>query len=207
MNTSQLETCCKILESTMQFPSDQYLVKLVRIQQLAQTISLTMAFDPAMPAMSLPLTMVVESFQDQLDTFRATLPANLAQNPTLQCHIAIAELLLKDIAISDQHCNSSNMPLTDRLQLLWSCVRSLGAFFNVRFAVSELERPRFLTLIASDLAYTFITGIKLLTVRVPGWNLDHIGKELALDKILTRQISDLESMINRRKNGLLFTDR
>ncbi|PHH66102.1 hypothetical protein CDD81_165 [Ophiocordyceps australis] len=207
MNTSQLETCCKILESTMQYPSDQYLVKLVRIQQLAQTIALTMAFDPAMPAMSLPLTMVVESFQDQLDTFRATLPANLAQNPTLQCHISIAEVLLKDIAISDQHCSSSNMPLTDRLQLLWSCLRSLRAFFNVRFAQSELERPRFLTLIASDLAYTFITGIKLLTVRVPGWNLDHIGKELALDKILTRQITDLEDMIAKRKNGLLHTDR
>lgn len=227
MNTSQLDSCCRLIETQMEHPSDEYLVKLVKIQQLAQTISLTMAFDPAMPAMSLPLTMVVESFQDQLDTFRATLPESLAENrepppprilfcflpwltrppATLQCHIAIAEVLLLDIAISDQHCNSSHMPLTDRLQLLWACVRSLRAFFKVRFAASELEKPRFLTLIASDLAYTFITGIKLLTLRVPGWNLDHIGKELALDKILGRQIQDLGDIIAKRKSGLLSTDK
>lgn len=112
-----------------------------------------------------------------------------------------------DIAISDQHCNSSNMPLTDRLQLLWASVRSLRAFFKVRFAASELEQPRFLTLIASDLAYTIITGIKLLTLRVPGWNLEHIGKELALDKILGRQIQDLADIILKRKSGLLSADR
>ncbi|UNI14177.1 hypothetical protein JDV02_000834 [Purpureocillium takamizusanense] len=205
MNTTQLDTCCRVLENTMEFPTDEYLVKLVKVQQLAQTISLTMAFDPAMPAMSLPLTMVVESFQDQLDTFRATLPEGLADNPTLQCHLAIAEVLLMDIAISDQHCNSSNMPLTDRLQLLWSCVRSLRAFFKVRFAGSELERPRFLTLIASDIAYTFITGVKLLALRVPGWNLEHIGKELALDKMLGQQIHDLSEIIDKRKSGLLST--
>jgi len=123
----------------------------------------------------------------------------------LQCHLAIAEVLLMDIAISDQHCNSSNMPLTDRLQLLWSCVRSLRAFFKVRFAGSELERPRFLTLIASDVAYTFITGVKLLALRVPGWNLEHIGKELALDKMLGQQIQDLSEIIDKRKSGLLST--
>lgn len=38
-----------------------------------------MAFDAASPAaMSLPLPMVIESFKDQLDTFRVTLPAHLA---------------------------------------------------------------------------------------------------------------------------------
>ena len=116
-------------------------------------------------------------------------------------------MLLLDIAISDQHCNSSHMPLTDRLQLLWACVRSLRSFFKVRFAESELEKPRFLTLIASDLAYTFITGIKLLTLRVPGWNLDHIGKELALDKILGRQIQDLGDIIAKRRSGLLSADK
>ncbi|PNY28751.1 Uncharacterized protein TCAP_01325 [Tolypocladium capitatum] len=208
MNTSQLETCCKVLESNMEHPSDEYLVKLVKVQQLAQTISQTMAFDPAMPAMSLPLTMVVKSFQDQLDAFRTTLlPAGLEENPTLQCHVAIAEVLLTDIAISDQHCTSSCMPPTARLQLLWASVRSLGAFFEVRFAASgsgsgsELDKPRFLSLIASDLAYAIITGIKLLTLQVPGWDLEHVGKELALDEILERQIQDLADIIARRKSG------
>ncbi|PHH84396.1 hypothetical protein CDD83_2002 [Cordyceps sp. RAO-2017] len=207
MSTSQLDGHCKVLETTMEYPSDEYLVKLVRIQQLSQTIALTMTFDTASPAMSLPLAMVVESFQDQLDTFRVTLPAHLAANPTMQCHLSVAEVLLTDVAISDPHCEASNLPLADRLQLLWASMRSLRSFFKVRFASSELERPRFLPVIVSDTAYVFITGIKLLTLQVPGWNLEQIGKELALDQMLTRQILDLTAIIEKRKGGLLSTDR
>ncbi|KAM4060178.1 tRNA processing endoribonuclease [Hirsutella rhossiliensis] len=202
MNTTQLDSYCKIIETTNEYPSDEYLIKLIRIQQLAQTISLTMAFDPATPAaMSLPLPMVIESFQDQLDTFRVTLPTHLAASPTLQCHISIAEVLLTDVAISDPHCDSYNIQLTDRLQLLWACVRSLKAFFKVRFAVTELDSPRFVTVMVSDVAFAFITGIKLLTLGVPGWNLEHVSKELALDDMLSRQIDDLTEIIAKRKSG------
>lgn len=63
----------------MEFPSDEYLIQLVKIQQLAQSIALTMSPD-AMAPMSLPLTMVVQSFQDQLDTYRASLPPHLIHN-------------------------------------------------------------------------------------------------------------------------------
>jgi hypothetical protein len=81
MNTELLETCCKVLESTMQYPTDEYLVKLVRIQHLAQSISLTMANDNiSKQTMELPLTMVVRSFQDQLDLFSSSLSPELADN-------------------------------------------------------------------------------------------------------------------------------
>lgn len=74
MNTNFLETCCRAIETNMEHPSDEYLVKLVRVQQLAQSISLTMAFDNlTQQAMNLPLTIVVRSFQDQLDQFSSTL--------------------------------------------------------------------------------------------------------------------------------------
>lgn len=73
----------------MEHPSDEYLVKLVKIQQLAQSISLTMAFDPGQPAMLLPLTMVVQSFQEQLDVFRASLPPHLSANCKFSAQHAI----------------------------------------------------------------------------------------------------------------------
>jgi hypothetical protein len=79
MNTTQLDYCCKVIEATMEWPSDEYLVKLVKIQQLAQTISTTMSADGMAP-MSLPLIMVIQSFQDQLDTFRASLSPQLSQH-------------------------------------------------------------------------------------------------------------------------------
>lgn len=81
MSTTQLDHCCKVIENSMEYPSDEYLIKLVKIQQLAQTISITVSSDGMAP-MSLPLVMVVQSFQDQLDTFRASLSPRLAQNRT-----------------------------------------------------------------------------------------------------------------------------
>ncbi|KAI5465615.1 hypothetical protein BGZ63DRAFT_411145 [Mariannaea sp. PMI_226] len=203
MNTELLETCCNVLESTMQHPSDEYLVKLVRIQQLAQSISLTMAIDNfSKQAMKLPLPMMVQSFQDQLDHFSNSLPPSLADNDTLKTHVHIAQVLLYEIAISDQHANASYVPLTDRLNLLWCCVRSLRCFYEVRFARSELEHPRFLCLSVSDLAFALITGVKLLTLQLPGWNLDQIKDELNLIDVMDGQIRDLMIVIARRKHGL-----
>lgn len=82
MSTTQIDNCCKVIETHLEFPSDEYLIKLVKIQQLAQTISVTMAADGMAP-MSLPLIMVIQSFQDQLDTFKASLSPRLAQNRML----------------------------------------------------------------------------------------------------------------------------
>ncbi|TWU73680.1 hypothetical protein ED733_004454 [Metarhizium rileyi] len=206
MSTTQLDHCCKVIESSMEFTSDEYLIKLVKIQQLAHSISMTMSADDMAP-MSLPLIMVVQSFQDQLDTFRASLPPHLAQNPTLLCHISVAEILLKDFAISDQRCNPDNMQVSDRLQLLWSCIKSLGEFFEVRFAFPEIEKPHFLCIIVSDLAYTLITGIKLLTLQLPGWDVASITKELDMVVIFGKQIDHVMEIIVKRRSGLLSPDR
>ncbi|KAF7537185.1 hypothetical protein G7Z17_g12894 [Cylindrodendrum hubeiense] len=205
MNTDSLETCCRVLEATMQYPSDEYIVKLVRIQQLAQSISLTMAIDNiSRHAMKLPLTMVVQSFQDQLDQFSASLSPLFINNDTLKAHVNVAEVLLYEIALSDQH-SVSYVPLTDRLQLLWGCVRSLRSFFNIRFATRELDRPRFLCLSASDFVFTIITGLRLLTLQLPGWNLTQIQSELNMIDAMDSQIQDLVVIIGRRKQGLYLS--
>lgn len=73
MNTTYLETCCKVLEGRMEYPSDGYLVKLVRVQQLAQSISLSMAIENiSQHSTRIPLTSVARSFQDQLNSFSGT---------------------------------------------------------------------------------------------------------------------------------------
>lgn len=80
MNTSFLDKCCSILEAAKQYKSDEFLVKLVRVQQLAQSISLTLALEPDQQAMQLPMTIVVQSFQDQLNSLRDSLPPELESN-------------------------------------------------------------------------------------------------------------------------------
>lgn len=204
----------------MQHPSDEYLVKLVRIQQLAQSISLTMAVDNlGQHATKLPLTMMVRSFQDQLDQYSGSLgkyadnSKHMASSPAtprlayhhldaLKSHVNVAQVLLYEIAFSDQHSAAPFISFADRLQLLWSCLRSLKSFFDIRFASRELEHPRFLCLSASDFVYAVITGLKLMMLQLPGWNLAHIRVELDMIEVMDQQIRDLVMIITRRKQGI-----
>ena len=85
MNTIFLDKCCSMLEQENQLKSDELLVKLVRVQQLAQTISLTVAMEPDQQAMQLPMTIVVQSFQDQLASLQQSLSPELAENRETLC--------------------------------------------------------------------------------------------------------------------------
>ncbi|KAK2481711.1 hypothetical protein H9L39_07350 [Fusarium oxysporum f. sp. albedinis] len=202
MNTSHLEMCCRVLERTMQHPSDEYLIKLVRIQQLAQSISVTMSAENlTQTASKLPLTMVVQSFEEQLQLYKDNLGPRFAGNDNLKTHVNVAEVLLYEIAVSDQHSAASYLPLTDRLQLLWACVRSLKTFFDIRFDHREMERPRFLCMSASELVYTIIVGIKVVTLQLPGWNLAQIHAELDMVEVMSQQAQDLDIIVGRRKHG------
>lgn len=80
MHTSYLESVCRVLETAQQTPSDMLLVQLVRVQQIAQSITHTVSMEPSQQAMQLPLMAVVESFQGQLDSLRQSLPADLQEN-------------------------------------------------------------------------------------------------------------------------------
>jgi hypothetical protein len=84
MDTSNLDNCCSALEAAKQYPSDEFLVKLVKIQQIAQSISSTMTLDSSQLPTRLPLLMVVESFQARLDAFRASIPVHLSGNSESQ---------------------------------------------------------------------------------------------------------------------------
>lgn len=81
MNTTYLDTCCNVLEAKMEYDSDVDLVQLVRIQKLAQSIAVTWDVNsPSLPSTHLPPTMIIQAFQEQLDSFRANLPPHLQEN-------------------------------------------------------------------------------------------------------------------------------
>lgn len=76
MNTSHVELCLKTLENAAEYPSDVFLIKLVKSQQIAQNIALTMSFDPNQQ-LPLPIPVMVQTFQEQINNFRETLPKHL----------------------------------------------------------------------------------------------------------------------------------
>ncbi|XWW96968.1 hypothetical protein V2A60_004948 [Cordyceps javanica] len=198
MNTSHVDLCLKTLENAAEYPSDVFLIKLVKSQQIAQSIALTMSFDPSQP-MQLPIPVMVQTFQEQIKTFRDTLPKHLEDDPALCGHLLISEILLTDIALLDQYCGPASMPVETRLEMLWSCIRALRAFFRNRFLHRDIDKPRYVNLTTSDIAYSLITSIKLLTLQLPGWDPKHVASELTITHMIHWQINDLALIIEKRR--------
>ncbi|KAM7199817.1 hypothetical protein V8F33_004221 [Rhypophila sp. PSN 637] len=114
MNTSCAELCCEIIEKLNKVPSDVFLVWLVRAQQLIQAIvwRLALCQSTALQQPShMPLTAVIRDFAQQIEVFRQSVPAHIAQNPTLIGHMYVAEMLLYEIALQSAHQDEvANMP-------------------------------------------------------------------------------------------------
>ncbi|PHH74179.1 hypothetical protein CDD80_3274 [Ophiocordyceps camponoti-rufipedis] len=189
MSTAHVDTYCHALETAAEVASDDYLVRLVRLQQLAQGIVVAVA--PGGSA--LPFGMLVDGLAAQVDGFRASLPGHMAALPTMQCHLTVTQVLILDGAMTQDH-----LPPPQRLSLLWTCVHTLRPFLTLNLPVLEHDRPLYLPIMVSDLTYAFITGIKLLTLQLPGWDATRVGAELGLDAMLGRQVAHLGGLIERR---------
>lgn len=113
--------------------------------------------------------------------------------------MSVAEILLTETAASDQHCGPGGVTPTDRLKLLWTCVGSVRAFWATRFAEQNLESPKFLGLNASDIAYVILTSLKLLALRLPGWDARRVAAEMGLPQLVDSLIEELVVLTARRR--------
>lgn len=77
MNTTYVDGCCHVLQEALEYPSDEFLVQLVRVQQLTQHICSAMNADVPYEPGQIPLAMMVHSLQAQLDSFQRNLPPHL----------------------------------------------------------------------------------------------------------------------------------
>jgi len=199
MNTSYLDACCRTLETRMEYPSDELLVWLVRTQQQAQSISLTLAFRASatlQQTSNLPISLIIKSLQQQLSAFKDSMPSHMKTNPSLIGHQYVAEILLYEIGLQENF----GLPITDRLEYLWACVRAAQAFFNNKFSqsVRESDQPQFICMCSFDFIYAFLMVLKLVTLSTPGWDLQLARKELNFDALVDKQIEEMQCLADRR---------
>lgn len=76
---SYIEECCYAIEKSREYPSDNYLVYLVRLQNISEKIR-----PISVPAwIDQPLAMYIKMLQTELQQFKDNLPEELKQNSTL----------------------------------------------------------------------------------------------------------------------------
>lgn len=202
MNTSYLESCCQVIEEKMEYPTDEFIAYLIRTQQLSQSISMTLAFRNT----SLPLSMIIKSFQEKIAQLRASVPESvLRKHAAIKTQLHIAEILLYEVGIQEDP--SASLPTTERLELLWECLKSTRAMLEARFEIPMVERPRQTCLSSFDYTYAMLTSLRLSTLALPGWDLALVRRELDAGKFLDMQIHEVEWLLEKRSGGSWRADQ
>ncbi|KUI65676.1 Glycoprotein-N-acetylgalactosamine 3-beta-galactosyltransferase 1 [Cytospora mali] len=199
MNTSYLEACCRALKEKMEYPTDEVAVYLIRTQQLSQSISMTLAFRST----SLPLSLIVKGFREQIDELRTSMPQNIKDYAAIKTQLHICEILLYEVGLNEEL--SASLPFTERLELLWQCLKATRSMLEARFEKSKDDRPRQTYLSSFDFTYAMLTCLKLSTINIPGWDIRLARKELDFDEFLNKQIQDLKDFVAKRSRVIKRT--
>ncbi|KAK4147041.1 uncharacterized protein C8A04DRAFT_9434 [Dichotomopilus funicola] len=106
INLSYLTTCCHVLLTRMEHPTDELVVHLVRAQRLLQSISQGFARRKAMLKESrVPQTAFVAALKERVRGFAAALPAHVKGNVSLEGHFLVAEILIYENSLEElSHC-------------------------------------------------------------------------------------------------------
>jgi hypothetical protein len=194
VSSAHLDACLSSLLARREYPSDELLVHLVRIQQLSQSISLWLhGHDHKSP--SLPITLLTNSFQSQLTTLRSSVPPHLSNNATLLGHHSIATILLYSAALS----SSSALPSTERLTHLWACLHATKSFFDLPPTPTQ---EHLMGIASFDFFTALLTATKLVTLPdLTGWDLEHVPAVLGYGDIVDQHIAEMEKLADRRKTA------
>jgi len=76
------ENCMYFLEQSAEYPSDEHLIQLMRLQNITQEINeaLPRYSDDFTSGSSGPISMCMRTLQSKLESFRIKLPLHLQQN-------------------------------------------------------------------------------------------------------------------------------
>ncbi|KAK3997259.1 protein priB [Cladorrhinum sp. PSN332] len=214
-----LNKCVHVLKDKMEYETDELLIYLVHAQYITQWTSRAIVQHRSQPRTHQHPYALIENFRQSIRTFAESLPVHIKTNPSIVGHIHVAELLLYegviqqaqavsagysnmqdgDTVVSSGGAHPAQVPSHELLGMLWACTSVVKAFLTNRFAQQMGDWPRFVCMSSLDFTYVFLTMLKLMTLRLPGWDLRKVRVELDFEKFVTRQIEDMDYTAKRRK--------
>lgn len=126
------------------------------------------------------------------------------QAAAIKTQLHIAEILLYEVGVNDDL--SASLPMTERLELLWECLKATRSMLEARFEIPMVERPRQTCLSSFDYTYAMLTSLRLSTLALPGWDLALVRRELDAGKFLDMQIAEVRWMLEKRSGGTWRAD-
>ncbi|KAK9369480.1 hypothetical protein V1509DRAFT_619548 [Lipomyces kononenkoae] len=199
--TDYTEECCRVLEDAGEYPTDLYLVRLVRLHRMGGRIRCMFdEYDSPGLILSAPIGMCIKSIEAELRQLKQSLGLNTLPDPILLLHYYVVELSLYEIALEDDFPAEryGDYPLT-RLSILYSCLTATKAFFDTFFLVPmrqyfNLSHPVHIT-------FSHALGIlsRLLVFTGENWDREYVRSiidfPVVTNTLITRIQNSVESSL------------
>jgi hypothetical protein len=226
--TAYTEECCRIVEDAAQYPSDQYLVKLVQMHRITDRINHVLTFDqyhPTEPIFSAPVGMCIKVLEADLRQIKDSITpttlndskhrdkvAVLNQHRLLTLHLKAfllmhyhaLELRLYEIALDNDSSTEryGNCPVT-RLNILYSCLVSAKAFFD---AFSSIQLPDYFKIpypVYASFMHALGVLSRLLLYSGDNWDREYARSIIDFPTAIEISVGKLEEVVKCYGNASL----
>ncbi|KAJ5082899.1 hypothetical protein N7532_011942 [Penicillium argentinense] len=194
--TKYTKECCKRVEEALEFPTDAYLVNLIRVMHLADRIVHTISFnDLDYPEiLSAPLGLSIQGFQAELQKIKASFSCEPPHSSILAFHCNTLEILLYQIALSEELSDAQCGGYTvTRLDILFHCLEATKSFFHNFYSVSSQYFPFLPFTIWCQSGHAVVTLSRLsLFQSYNDWDLEYVRSTIDYNDTIDRLAQKLE---------------
>ncbi|KAL2826447.1 hypothetical protein BDW59DRAFT_65165 [Aspergillus cavernicola] len=193
--TDYTKECCRVIEHAAEYPTDLYLVRLVRLHRLADRISRTLSRDeidlPGYP--SPPISLCINVLEAELQHLKPPLPPASLHDLIFLMHHHNLELSLYEIALRDDFPARHRIHPTERVNILSSCLSATKSFIDQFSSIP----PRFYLNLPYPVyaAYCHAIGTlsNLLLFSGEGWDPEYARSKIDIPNVLTMLIIKIEN--------------
>ncbi|KAJ4120005.1 hypothetical protein NW768_010288 [Fusarium equiseti] len=179
--TPHMSDCLEALEREKLYPSDELLAAFIRYQLVADEAQKLLVRDVMGDPSPAPTYVFRKSLLAKLQAVRDGLPLNMPVTPVLQAHALATEVQINSVGLFMQ-----DIPVNQRIESMYSCLRAIRTWFDVFFAVPIEEVAGSPFPIYIQLSQVQIALYRLTTSEDPAW-----------DKQLVRNTADLLVLLDQ----------
>lgn len=192
-----MEECLEHLEQAREYDSDIFLVQMVRVQRLIETIHTT-------DTPNVPSRIYIKAFQADIERLRKADPCK-EDNIFLAMQYLTAEIVMWELSLNDLQDNKTNT-LSSHLQDLYNCVSSIRRFLDVYFTIPSSAYLLLPFSVFGQFAHAFIVLTKLASLEIDGWDLKALNEQLSFSNVIDECAVRFEEASHSSLEGLVVNN-
>ncbi|KAJ5114045.1 hypothetical protein N7456_002579 [Penicillium angulare] len=199
--TPHMKECLDILEHNEESSGDRVLVQFTRIRLLADQIHQG-PWSEGLYGLNASQSLAafhLNALQSRLDTIKADIPSQLADNKPILFLLYDTELSIYEVSLVKPLADEEFSP--QRLDHLYACLHVVKQFFDLFFTIPPAGYTSLALPYLTQISHCLVTLFRLSTLDYPGWDKSAVKGTvdlLAITEQILRRMSQVADAVGMR---------